>query len=152
MRVALLVLAFAIAVPAHAQIYKWVDAKGVTHYSDKPPPGKQAKAKVLEERLSVIPSDPALIAATAAMRAQGVRQAELAQAEWLQRQRLMLAAQSMPSYSSDCPYRMDCDWPYAYRYGYAYGYAYPPFVSRPPRPPRPPHHGPRPMPVRASRL
>ena len=28
-----------------AQIYKWVDAKGVTHYSDTPPASKQAQVK-----------------------------------------------------------------------------------------------------------
>ena len=151
MRVALLVVALTVTAPVHGQIYKWVDAKGVTHYSDKPPAGQQAKTQIVEERLSVIPSDPALLAATSAMRAQGARQAELAQAEWLQRQRLMLAAQSLPAYSGDCGYRMDCESPYPY--GYGYGYPYAPFVSRPPRPPRPPHHGPpRPMPIRASRL
>jgi glutaredoxin len=32
---------------ASAQVYKWVDAKGVTHYSDQPPaPSAAAKAKV----------------------------------------------------------------------------------------------------------
>ena len=30
---------------ANAQIYKWVDAKGVTHYSDTPPASKQAEVK-----------------------------------------------------------------------------------------------------------
>lgn len=30
---------------ASAQIYKWVDAKGVTHYSDTPPASKQAEVK-----------------------------------------------------------------------------------------------------------
>ena len=30
---------------ADAQIYKWVDAKGVTHYSDTPPASKQAEIK-----------------------------------------------------------------------------------------------------------
>lgn len=30
------------AAAAHAQVYKWVDAKGVTHYSDTPPPGRAA--------------------------------------------------------------------------------------------------------------
>ena len=30
---------------ASAQIYKWVDAKGVTHYSDTPPASKQAEIK-----------------------------------------------------------------------------------------------------------
>jgi hypothetical protein len=31
-------LALATALPATAQIYKWKDAKGVTHYSESPPP------------------------------------------------------------------------------------------------------------------
>ena len=34
---ALAVFALAIAAPAGAQIYKWKDAKGVTHYSESPP-------------------------------------------------------------------------------------------------------------------
>lgn len=33
------------AAPASAQIYKWVDAKGVTHFSDTPPVSKQAEVK-----------------------------------------------------------------------------------------------------------
>jgi hypothetical protein len=122
----------ATALPLQAQVYKWVDAKGATHYSDKPPADAQAKPTVVEDRLSVIPTDPALSAATAQMRAYGARQAELAQAEWLQRQQMMLAAQST-SYSYDCPYRVDCDHGYRYGYGYGYGYAYPPVV-RPPYP------------------
>ena len=30
---------------ANAQLYKWVDAKGVTHYSDTPPPSTRAEVK-----------------------------------------------------------------------------------------------------------
>lgn len=30
---------------ANAQVYKWVDAKGVTHYSDTPPARKQSEVK-----------------------------------------------------------------------------------------------------------
>ena len=38
-----LVLALVIALtPALAQVYKWVDEKGVTHYSETPPPDKKA--------------------------------------------------------------------------------------------------------------
>ncbi len=34
-------------VPAHAEIYKWRDAKGVMNYSDTPPPaGKQAAQQI----------------------------------------------------------------------------------------------------------
>lgn len=32
----------ALAVPAFGQVYKWVDEKGVTHYGEAPPQGKQA--------------------------------------------------------------------------------------------------------------
>ncbi|MES2114442.1 MAG: glutaredoxin family protein [Pseudomonadota bacterium] len=32
--------------PAGAQVYKWVDGKGVTHYSDTPPPTAPAGTKV----------------------------------------------------------------------------------------------------------
>jgi hypothetical protein len=142
-RLALCLVVLLAAAPLQAQVYKWVDAKGVTHYSDKPPADAQAKPMVVEDRLSVIPSDPALSAATAQMRAAGARQAELAQAEWLQRQQMMMAAAQSTAYSYDCPYRVDCD--FGYRYGY--GYAYSPRILRPPHPPRPPHA--RPTPVRS---
>ncbi|MHB8667011.1 MAG: DUF4124 domain-containing protein [Burkholderiales bacterium] len=32
-------LALCVALPASAQMYKWVDSNGGVHYSDKPPPG-----------------------------------------------------------------------------------------------------------------
>lgn len=32
-------LALCLALPATAQMYKWVDSSGQVHYSDKPPPG-----------------------------------------------------------------------------------------------------------------
>ena len=32
------------AAPAEAQLYKWVDEKGVVNYGDTPPPGKRAQA------------------------------------------------------------------------------------------------------------
>jgi hypothetical protein len=47
MRAALLVLALA-SLPA-AAVYKWVDEKGVTHYSETPPP--DAKATQVETRI-----------------------------------------------------------------------------------------------------
>jgi uncharacterized protein DUF4124 len=31
------------AAPSFAQMYKWVDDKGVTHYSESPPPGRKAQ-------------------------------------------------------------------------------------------------------------
>lgn len=42
------------AAAAHAQVYKWVDDKGRTHYGEKPPEG----AKASEVARPVPPSDP----------------------------------------------------------------------------------------------
>jgi hypothetical protein len=46
-----------VAVPAAAQVYKWVDDKGVTHYGERPPQGKDARA--LESRPAASPPPPA---------------------------------------------------------------------------------------------
>jgi hypothetical protein len=111
---ALLALA---AAPLRAETYKWVDAKGVTNYSSTPPAGA-AKATVIEERVSVVASDPSLAPAIADMRAQALRRAEYVELEWLQRQRLMAERErAMPA--DYCPYRADCDGWYA-PYGYPY--------------------------------
>jgi len=32
----------ALAVPAFAQVYKWVDERGVTHYGERPPQGRKS--------------------------------------------------------------------------------------------------------------
>ena len=51
--------------PAHAQIYKWVDEAGKTHYSDTAPAG--GKLDTVAERISVYTPDPALLARAAAI-------------------------------------------------------------------------------------
>ena len=119
------VLSFAIllcaALPAGADTYKWVDEKGVTNYSSTPPPGA-AKAQVIEERVSVVPTDPALGPAIAEMRVQAARRAEFVELAWLQRQRLM-AEQPSGAQAGDCPYRADCSesyFPLVYPYGHPY--------------------------------
>jgi len=124
------VLSFAIllcaALPAGADTYKWVDEKGVTNYSSTPPPGA-AKAQVIEERVSVVPTDPALGPAIAEMRVQAARRAEFVELAWLQRQRLM-ADQPSGAQAGDCPYRADCSesyFPLVYLYGHPY-YAHAP--------------------------
>ena len=128
--ISLLLCAAAAMTPLQAQTYKWVDERGVVNYSNTPPPAlkKANVAQVVEERLSIVPADPSLAPAVAAMRERAARQADYAEAEWLQRYRGMLAAQSYtavmtPAYSS-------------------YGYPYVPvFVARPPmrRPTRSTH-------------
>lgn len=50
-----LAASLALALPAAAQVYKWVDEKGRTHYGEKPPEG----VKAVEMGAPVPPSDPA---------------------------------------------------------------------------------------------
>lgn len=45
MRIATLIVLAAVALPASAEVYRWTDAKGVVHYTDKPP---AADAKPVE--------------------------------------------------------------------------------------------------------
>jgi hypothetical protein len=47
----------ATSMPALAQLYKWVDANGQVHYSDKPPPASAKPEKTLNIRN--VPSAPA---------------------------------------------------------------------------------------------
>jgi uncharacterized protein DUF4124 len=141
-------MAFAIlaaaAMPALAETYKWVDARGVVNYSNKPPPAQAAKQVVVEERLSVVAADPSLAPAVRAMNARAARRAEYELADWELRQRLALDAP--PNYldlQADCPYRANCDsaydlpvyHPYSNRGGgFRSGYFRRAHVS---------HHGPR---------
>ena len=43
-------LLWALVVPAAAQVYKWVDETGTTHYGERPPQG--TKAKAVEQHLA----------------------------------------------------------------------------------------------------
>ena len=46
------------SVPASAQkVYQWKDAKGVTHYSDSPPPNQQVKDRRIDNRGEPVPQD-----------------------------------------------------------------------------------------------
>jgi hypothetical protein len=63
----LFILAAILAVsPARADIYKWVDAAGVTHYSNQAPPAAVKSASVVAERISVYQPAPALTRAVSA--------------------------------------------------------------------------------------
>jgi len=103
------------AAPAQAELYKWVDAKGVTNYSSTPPTGQAKAATVVEDRVSVIPADPSWKEAAAMSAARPDYAAE----EWLQRQRLMALKESYSPVSYPDPYYS------GYGYGYYPGYAYP---------------------------
>ena len=41
------------------KIYQWKDAKGVTHFSDSPPPGGQARDRVIDVRGEPVAAAPA---------------------------------------------------------------------------------------------
>ena len=65
MRVLVLVffcLAPWLAAPAAAEVYKWVDEKGVTHYGEKAPPNQKSKQVIIRDtgpRQSVAPDGAA---------------------------------------------------------------------------------------------
>ena len=54
------VCALAAAVPASAQVYRWVDDRGVINYASKPPGDGRAAVRVdrMESRISIIPTAP----------------------------------------------------------------------------------------------
>jgi len=98
---------------AHAQVYKWVDAKGVVNYSSSPPPKGKGVVKLDEDngRVTTIPApemrrgDPAAAAAETHRR-------------WVEQCR--------------ADRRVDCDDPSRGAYvDPGYGYAYPPAYVRP---------------------
>ncbi len=124
---AILLILAAAAPPVVAETYKWVDEKGVVNYSNKLPPGKVPKTQLVEERISIVAPDPSIGLAIAAMHARAARQAQYDEAEWLQRQRIMLAARPGAGYAS-CPYRTDCGMGYDPNTNSYYPYYAPAFV------------------------
>ena len=48
----------AVTAPAYAQVYKWVDERGVTHYGERPPQGR--KASEVPHRLGTPPAPGAV--------------------------------------------------------------------------------------------
>jgi hypothetical protein len=66
-RPALLAAALLVALPAGAEMYKWVDDNGVVTYSDTPPTSKQPKkVEAVAERVSVYTPDAQINKAMAA--------------------------------------------------------------------------------------
>ena len=74
MRNHLLVLTLSTAIlasaPAAAELYKWVDERGVTNYSNEPPADSKAAKKLarIENRLSVYTPDESFMQAVKALR------------------------------------------------------------------------------------
>jgi hypothetical protein len=63
--VSIVILLAAASAPAHAQVYKWVDEAGQTHYSDKAPAGGK-KVSTVTDRVSLYTPDPSIAARAAA--------------------------------------------------------------------------------------
>jgi len=95
---AMLIALACLAMPVAAQTYKWVDAKGVVTYSNNPPPAGARNVQSVAERLSYYEAEPQLLQRAAARLA--LRE-QLAEEEWLQRQRLMALS---ASYTQDLGY------------------------------------------------
>ncbi len=104
--------------PAHAQIYKWVDEAGKTHYSDKAPAGGK-KLDTVTDRISVYTPDPSIARAAATAGSDPVlsdrvdRLERQLHAERLARQQVELAAFTQASQAAyeRClsERRVDCD-------------------------------------------
>src|SRR5712691_9908255 len=116
--VSVVILLAAAGGPAHAQIYKWVDELGQTHYSDKPPAGGK-RLDTVADRISVYAPDPSIARAVATAGSDPVlsdrvdRLERQLQAERLARQQLELASFTQ---ASQVAYerclsdrRVDCD-------------------------------------------
>jgi len=147
-----LALALSLAVlPARADTYKWIDAKGQVNYSDKPPASVAKATQIVEERISVIGEDSATRDAVARAEARLAQRAHYEELDWQQRQRAMVVQRGTPTVS--CGYGGYCGDQYASSYydgGYYPAY-YTPYsygrrifnasVPRPVQGPRPPHVG-----------
>lgn len=64
-----IILALAAPLAAAQQVYKWTDDKGVVNYSNSPPDKAKKGVSVVEDRVSVYSSDPAVLQATQNARA-----------------------------------------------------------------------------------
>ena len=83
------VLAAALAAgQVHAELFKWVDARGVTNYSNQAPADPVAAKKVttVEDRISVYTPDKTLLDAVAASRQQSTNRAVAARIASLEQQ------------------------------------------------------------------
>ena len=122
--VSVVILLAAASGPAHAQIYKWVDEAGTTHYSDKAPTGAK-QLDTVADRISVYAPDPSIARAAAAGANPALsdrmdRLERQLHAERLARQQVELAAFTQASQAAYerclAERRVDCDYggmPYA---------------------------------------
>lgn len=129
-------LATLLASPAAAQVYKWVDERGVVNYGSEPPPGRPAKELPKEgEGISIVPAPPPPPPAAPQSRsderierleeALAAERAARAEQEQAAADRLRAAiAECERNHGIDCAQN-------PYQSAEGYGYAYYPSVRRP---------------------
>ena len=99
MRIAALLAILVFAGPAAAnEVYKWVDANGVVNYGSRPPATSAAKPKVVEQRVSIVASDPSVEYATEAMRKREAERLKYEERDWERRVKAMTAQQEAASH------------------------------------------------------
>src|SRR5258708_4026838 len=122
------------AAPACAELYKWVDARGVTNYSSEPPSDQRAAKKLtrVENTISVYTPDEPFMQAVKALRERNIK--TLSEPEPDRQQVASMQPQS-PYEQCLASGRPDCDTQYGDYYpGYLPGFAV--FRGRPVRPTR----------------
>lgn len=67
------IAALCAAVPASAELYKWVDERGVTNYSNERPPAGANKVARVDNTISVYTPDESFMQSVKAMRERGLR-------------------------------------------------------------------------------
>ena len=137
-RLPIILVAILAAAPASAQLYKWVDERGVTNYSNQPPADPKAikKLGVVADRVSVYTPDPALMQAVAAFQQQRNNRVLAERIDSLERQldAERQAVAVMPARYDPCldGGGINCNGIYAGYYPYLPAVAVIPFRHRPP--------------------
>jgi hypothetical protein len=140
-RLLIALVAILAAAPASAQVYKWVDERGVTNYSSQPPTDAAKKVAIVEEKISVYTPDKALMQAIEAAR-QGSNRALSERVASLERQleaerraRQYASAAAAPAAYDPClgGRAIDCSGVYSGYYPYGPAVVIVPFRHRPGR-------------------
>lgn len=107
-----IVCALAAAVPASAQVYRWVDNRGVINYASTPPGDGRAAVRIdqLDSRVSIIPTAPR---ASRASPAPALPPASASFPGLVDQATVGSLQQRYPDWRSRCiaERRVDCDYP-----------------------------------------
>lgn len=68
-----LIAAISTIAPASAELFKWVDERGVTNYSNEPPPATANKLARVEQKISVYTPDASFMEVVKALRERAIR-------------------------------------------------------------------------------